>query len=97
MAKMAKTLVGLHVVLLRQVTGMKAKSKKDDSWRKAASDSVLQKKGTQPLQTYIDSRQTTVADWVDLRPIFEVCAKETVYKGGGRHQEPWCQQAAAGK
>ena len=44
---------------------------------------MLQKKGTQPLQTYIDSRQTTVADWVDFRPIFEVCAKETAYTGGG--------------
>ena len=50
------------MVLLRQVTGMKAKSKKDDSWRKAASDSVLQKKGTQPLQIYIDSMQTTVTE-----------------------------------
>ena len=75
LAKMAKKLEGLHVVLLRQVTGMKAISKKDNSWRKAASDSVLQKKGTQPLQTYINSRQKTVAEWVYLRPIFEVCAK----------------------
>ena len=26
----------------------------------------------------------TVAEWLDLRPIFKVCAKETGYKGGGR-------------
>ena len=39
----------------------------------------------------------TVAYWIALRPIFEVCANETVYKGGGRLWEPWWWQVAAEK
>ena len=58
---------------------------------------MLQEAGKQPLQTYIEQMQVSVAEWVALRPIFEVCAKETGYKGGGRHQDPWMRQAAANK
>ena len=39
---------------------------------------------TKRLGEYINKRQETVSEWVDLRPIFEVCAKETGYEGGGR-------------
>ena len=38
-----------------------------------------------------------MAVWVDLRPIFEVCALETDYEGGGRLQVLWWSQAAAEK
>ena len=31
---------------------------------------------------YIEQRQATVAQWVALRPLFEVCARETGYEGG---------------
>ena len=81
-APMAKKLEGVHVGFLRQVTRLK-----DGSWQKVALDKVLREGGTQPLQTYIGRRQATVAEWVALRPIFEVCAKETGYEGGGRLRE----------
>ena len=42
-------------------------------------------------------RQAAVTEWVDLRPIFEVCVKETGYKGGGRLREPWGRQETAEK
>ena len=69
---------------LRQVMGKKEKVK---IMRRAASDRALQEAGTQLLMTYIDRMQATVAELMDLRPIFEVCAKETGYKGGGRHRD----------
>ena len=31
-------------------------------------------------------RQTTVAEWVTLRPIFDMCARETGYDAGGVSQ-----------
>ena len=96
-APMAKKLEGVHMGFLRQVTRLKAKRLKDGSWQKVASDRVLQGAGTQPLQTYIGRRQATVAEWVALRPIFEVYAKETGYEGGGRLREPWWRQTAAEK
>ena len=36
---------------------------------------VIQATGTKSLHEYTDRRQTTVAEWVALRPIFEVCTK----------------------
>ena len=71
--------------LLRQVTGNNARRKKDGSWRRAASGRVIQEVGMKPLQTYIDQRQATLSEWMDLRPIFEVWVKETGYKGEGRN------------
>ena len=40
-------------------------------------------------------RKATVAEWVFTRPIFDVCAQETGYEGGGILQVPWCSQKAA--
>ena len=47
-----------------------------------------------PLRDYINKSQAEVADWVDLRHILKLCAKDMVYEVGGRFQEPWWQQAA---
>ena len=38
-----------------------------------------------------------MAEWVDLRPIFDLCSRETGYEGGGKLQVPWRRQAAAEK
>ena len=88
-AAMLKNLEGVHVGFLRQVTGMKARRLGDKTWTKEGPDRVLQAAGTKSLREYIDKRQATVAEWVALRPIFEVCAKETGYEGGGKLREPW--------
>ena len=72
---MAQSLEGVHVGLLRQVKNLKAKSMEEGLWQKVAADRVLQGAGTQPLQTYLERRQAKVAEWVALRPIFEVCER----------------------
>ena len=61
------------------------------------ADKVLEKAGTQSLGTYIDRRQETVAEWVALLPILEVCGRETGYEGGRRRQDPWWRKKAARK
>ena len=38
-----------------------------------------------------------MAQWVALRPLFEVCARETGYEGGGRRRKVWWRQEATGK
>ena len=43
--------------------------------------------GTQSEMTYIGRRHKTVAQWVTLRPIFEVCARETGSEGGGHRRD----------
>ena len=44
----------------------------DSYWREEGGGVLLQAAGAQPLQTYIDRRQATVAEWVETRNIFEV-------------------------
>ena len=46
-------------------------------WTKEGKYRVLQAAGTEYLRGYIDKRQVTVAEWVALQQIVEVCAKET--------------------
>ena len=69
---MAQRLEVLHVVLLRQVAKLKSKRLRDGLWRKAVAKKVLQEDETQLLQTYLESRKEIVAEWVALRPTFDV-------------------------
>ena len=39
--------------------------------------------------TYTGIRQATVAQWVALRLIFEVCVGKKGYKGGGNRRDAW--------
>ena len=79
------------------MTKFKAKSLKDRSWRKVTVDKVLQGAGTQPLHTYLYRRKATVAEYVSLRPISEVCARVKGYEGRENTREPWWIQAAEEK
>ena len=72
---MLKKLEGVYVGFLQQMTGMKAQRLGDVIWKKEGQDRVLQAAGTELVREYINKRQETVAEWVALRPIFEVCAK----------------------
>ena len=36
-----------------------------------------------------------MAEWVATWPIFDVCARETGFEGGGRLRVPWWRQKAA--
>ena len=71
-AAMAQKFECVHVVFLQQVIGNKMQRIGDNSWLRVALESVLQVAGTKPIKTYIYKRQATVAEWVDLRPIFGV-------------------------
>ena len=75
MATVAQRLEIVHVGFLRQVTKSKAKWLSYSEYQKAMTNKVLQVVETQPLQTYLDRRQATVAEWMDLRHIFDVCAR----------------------
>ena len=75
----------------------RAVQQKNRTWRQVAADTVLEKTGTQPLETYIERKQAIVAEWVALRPILELCDRWTGYDGGRRHQEPWWRKTSARK
>ena len=39
----------------------------------------------------------TVAEWVTLRPIYEICNREMGYEGGGMRRDTWWRKTAAWK
>ena len=82
-AMMLQELEGVHVGFLPQVEGMTAQNLGVDTCQKEGAERVLKATGTKPLWEYIERRQAAVAEWVSLRPIFKVCAKDTGFEGGG--------------
>ena len=68
---------------LQQVTRKQATLSRDGSWQHFMEKSVLQRAGTQSLQTYVDRGQATVPEWVDLRPMFDVVQERWVMRDGG--------------
>ena len=53
------------------------RQKSDEIWVIPKAEVVQETTGTQLEMTYNGRRQGTVVQWVVLRPIFEVCARET--------------------
>ena len=66
---------------LRQITGKQARRLGYWMWETPKAEGVRETAGTQSDMTYIGRRQETVAQWVVLPPLFEVCAREKGYKG----------------
>ena len=62
---------------LRQVMGNMYKRHRYGTWRKGADARVLKEAGNHTMGTYIDKWQETVVEWVVLRPILDVCDRET--------------------
>ena len=58
---------------------------------------IAEAAGTQSAMTYIGRQQLTVAQWVALRLILEVCAGKKVYEGGGSSRYAWWRQEASDK
>ena len=69
--------------------------RRDRTWRRKGDESVLKAAGTQKIRIYIDRRQSTVSQWLDLWPIFEVYMQKTGCEGGGQRRAPWWRQTAA--
>ena len=79
------------------ITGKRAKQLGDETWETPGEEGIREAVGTQPDRIYIEQRQATVVQWVALRTLFEVFARETGYEGGGRRRKVWWRQEATEK
>ena len=77
---------GIHVEFLKNSTGKRSLHQGDGTWETTVLEEVLQETGIQSASNYICPWQVMVAQWMELRPIVEVCASETGYEGGGWKQ-----------
>ena len=81
-----------HTGFLRKITGKRAQQIVDGTWETPGAEVIWEAAETQLEMTYIGRRHATVAQWVELQPILEMCAVERGYKWGGRRREAWwCQ------
>ena len=53
---MTQKLEGVHIGLLRQVTGKKAQRLRDETWRNEGKGSMIEATGTKRLRDYINKR-----------------------------------------
>ena len=74
---------------MRQIIGKKIYWKVYGTWVTPKAEVMWEVTGTQSTMTYMGIIQGTVAQYVALRPIFEVCARETGDDVGGHRRGSW--------
>ena len=85
MTRMAE---GTHVNFLRNITDKRARISRDGMQETPATRDVFRESGMQTADTYIGHSQGKVVQWVDLIPIFKVCALYQGLEGGVRWRKP---------
>ena len=65
------------------ITGKRAKVLRNETWETLGAEGVQEAAGTKSERIYIEIRKATVAQLVELRPLFEVCTRETGHKERG--------------
>ena len=89
-----KNVEGSHTGFLRKMTRKRVRKIVEGKWETTGTEVVREAAGMQLVMTYIWRWQATVAQWMALRKIFEVCAGEKGYEGGGRRRDDWWRQEA---
>ena len=84
---MERNVEGIHTGFLCQTTGKPVRRLRYGTQETPGEEGVQEAAGTQLAGIYIDSRQATLAQWVALHPLSEVCTRDTGYEGGGKRRE----------
>ena len=94
---MAKRIEVTHTEFLRLILGKRARLLEDGTWETSGAEGIREAVGTQSARIYIERWQETVAQWVALSPLFEVCSRETGYAGGEQRRKEWWRQEVTEK
>ena len=97
LASMENRIEGIHMEFLRMITDKRTKQLGDDIWKTPGAEVIREAVGTQLARIYKEQWKVTVEQWVALRPLFEVCERETGYEGGGGRRKVWWRQEATEK
>ena len=80
---------GTHIRFLRQITGKQARRTVEGMWVTPKVEVVQESLGSQSVMAYIGRTHETVAQWMEMCPIFDVCVRETIYEEGGLRRGAW--------
>ena len=96
-AEMERKVEGIHTEFLWQITGKRVRRLRDGEWETPVSEVVREAAVMQSERNYIGRQQANVDQWVAVRPIFGVFAREAGYEGVGSIREAWWRQEASEK
>ena len=91
---MEKKIEGTHTDFLKIIKGRRAKQLGDGTWETPGAEGIQEAAGTHSSRIYMEQQQEIVVQWVALRPLFEVCTRETGYKKWGWRRKAWWRQEA---
>ena len=94
---MANRIEVAHTEFLQMIMGKRAKRLGYGTWQTPGAEVIREAAGTQSARIYIEQRHATLAKWVGIHPLFEVCVRQTGYRGGGRKIKAWWRQEATEK
>ena len=81
---MTKRIEGKHTEFLQIITGNIVKQLGYGTWETPWAEGIREAVGTESARIYIERRQSTVAQWVALRPLFGyVQGRQDMKEGGG--------------
>ena len=79
-ASMEKRIEGAHTELLKMITGKRTKLLGYGTWETLRAEGVREVARTQLASIHIEQRKATMAQLVELHPLFGVCTRETEYE-----------------
>ena len=82
---------------LKLVMVNRARQLGDGTWETPGAEGVKEAVGTHIARIYIEQRQANVAQWVALRPLFYVCAREAGNERVFQRRKVWGRQEATEK
>ena len=88
---MLKVLVGFHHRAAQRITGMTEKRGADGEWEYPLVVKEMEAVGIHPIGVYIRRRQTTIADRVAYRPVYELFTEAERMPGTSRLVRWWDQ------
>ena len=94
---MAKRIEGIHTDLPQMITGKRANNLGDGAWENTGAEGIREAAGTHLARIYIERLLSHMAQWVVIRPLFEVCEREKGYERGGRRRKEWWRKKATEK
>ena len=84
---MERKVEGTNFGFLFHIKGKRARALEHRTRETHDAEGVQEAAGEKLASIYIERQQATVAQWVALRPLFEVFAMDTGYEGGSSRRE----------
>uniref|UniRef100_A0A7S0FHZ4 Uncharacterized protein n=1 Tax=Minutocellus polymorphus TaxID=265543 RepID=A0A7S0FHZ4_9STRA len=89
--RVLSALESLHHRVARRLAGKMPRRLPDGSWECPSLEKALEEAGLFPISEYVARRQRTVAQYIALRPIYDIAVEEGRQRGTSTSMRWWEQ------